>query len=297
MGKQKVLDKNLPPAIQYLGVTKLGVNKGDAMETDVKGAKEYETLTVEKGEGIAIVRLNRPPVNSLNVRAYGDIYDVFCELEKDESVKAVVLTAAGDKAFAAGLDVKEVAGKSIPDYFAFGRISRMCLDKVASIDKPTIAAVFGFVFGGGCELALACDLRIAATDASIGCPEVNLGIIPGSGGTQRMPRLIGVAKAKELLFMGDTVSGEEACRIGLVNKVVAKDALLDEAKAWAKKLASKPRVALSLLKSAIDNGINMDLQSAITYENDCFVITYVSEDGREGFQAFTEKRKPVFKGK
>ncbi len=143
----------------------------------------------------------------------------------------------------------------------------------------------------------ACDLRIASTDANIGCPEINLGIIPGSGGTQRLPRLLGIAKAKELLFMGETVSGDEAYRIGLVNKVVPKEALLDEAKAWAKKLAAKPRVALSALKSAIDNGMNMDLATAITFENECFMTTYVSEDGREGFQAFIEKRKPVFKGK
>ncbi len=257
----------------------------------------YETLLVEKEGNIAVIKLNRPPVNSLNVKAYGDIYDAFCELEKDASIGAIVLTGEGGKAFAAGLDVKEVAGKTIPDYFAFGRVSRMCLDKVANVEKPTIAALFGFVFGGGCELALACDLRIAANDASIGCPEVNLGIIPGSGGTQRLPRLIGIAKAKELLFMGETVSGEEAARIGLVNKAVPKEALLDEAKAWAKKLAAKPKVALSVLKNVIDNGMNMDLQSAITYENECFVVTYVSEDGREGFQAFIDKRKPEFKGK
>jgi enoyl-CoA hydratase len=255
---------------------------------------DYETLLVEKEGNVAVVKLNRPPVNSLNAKAYQEIYDAFCDLEKDGAIKAIVLTGTGDKAFAAGLDVKEVAGKSIPEYFAFGRISRMCLDKVAGIEKPTIAAVFGFVFGGGCELALACDLRIAANDTSIGCPEINLGIIPGSGGTQRIPRLIGIAKAKELLFMGDTVSGEEACRIGLVNKVVGKDVLLEEAKTWAKKLASKPKVALSLLKNTIDNGINMDLQSALNYENECFLITYVSEDGREGFRAFIEKRKPSF---
>jgi enoyl-CoA hydratase len=254
-------------------------------------------LKIEKEEGIAVVTLDRPPVNSLNVKAYQEIYDAFCECEKDDSVGAVILTGAGDKIFTAGLDVKEVAGKSIPDYFAFGRVSRGCLDKVAGIRKPTIAAVFGFVFGGGCELALACDLRIASTDASIGCPEINLGIIPGSGGTQRLPRLIGIAKTKELLFSGDFVSGEEAYRIGLVNKVVAKEALLDEAKAWAKKLAAKPRVAMSLLKHAIDHGMDMDLSSAITFETDCFLLTYVSEDGREGFQAFIEKRKPSFKGR
>jgi len=257
----------------------------------------YDTLTIEKAEGVAIIKLNRPPVNSLNCKVYCELLDIFSELENDDEVNAIIITGTGEKAFAAGLDVKEVAGKTIPDYFAFARGARACLDKVAGIQKPTIAALFGFVFGGGCELALACDLRIAASDASIGCPEVNLGIIPGSGGTQRLPRLIGVAKAKELLFMGDTVSGDEAYRIGLVNKVVAKDKLMDEAKLMAKKLAAKPKVALSVLKNAIDNGMNMDLQSAITYENNCFVITYVSEDGREGFAAFNEKRKPVFKGK
>ena len=257
----------------------------------------YESLLVEKEEGVAIVKLNRPPVNSLTVKAYQEIYDAFCELEKDDSVQAVIFTAVGEKIFTAGLDVKEVAGKSVAEYYAFGKISRGCVDKIASISKPTIAAVFGFVLGGALELALACDLRIATSDAKMGCPEVNLGIIPGSGGTQRLPRLVGIGKAKELLFTGDIVSGDEAYRIGLVNKVVAKEALLDEAKTWAKKLAAKPRVALSVLKSAIDNGINMDLTTAITFENECFVTTYLSEDGREGFQAFIEKRKPVFKGK
>jgi enoyl-CoA hydratase len=257
----------------------------------------YEALLLEKEEGVAIVKLNRPPVNSLTVGAYREIYDAFCELEKDDSVRAVIFTAVGEKVFTAGLDVKEVAGKSVSEYYAFGRIARGCVDKIAGIGKPTIAAVFGFVLGGALELALACDLRIASADAKMGCPEVNLGIIPGSGGTQRLPRLIGVGKAKELLFTGDTVSADEACRIGLVNKVVPREALLDEAKAWAKKLAAKPRVALSVLKRAVDNGINMDLAAGITFENECFVATYLSEDGREGFQAFIEKRKPVFKGR
>ena len=241
--------------------------------------------------------MDRPPVNSLNAKAYQEIHDAFCECEQDDSIRAVILTGAGEKIFTAGLDVKEVAGKSIPDYFAFGRVSRECLDMIAGIQKPTIAAVFGFVLGGALELALACDLRIATPDAKMGCPEINLGIIPGSGGTQRMPRLIGIGKTKELLFSGDSVSGEEAYRIGLVNKIVPQEALLDEAKAWAKKLAAKPRVAMSLLKHAIDHGMDMDLSSAITFETNCFLLTYVSEDGREGFQAFIEKRKPSFKGR
>ena len=135
----------------------------------------YETLLIEKEGSVAIVKINRPPVNSLNTTAYSELYDAFCQLEKDESVNAILLTGAGEKAFAAGLDIKDVAGKSIPKYSEFARTSRMTVDKVASVDKPTVAAVFGFTFGGGCELALACDLRIAAADASIGCPEVNLG--------------------------------------------------------------------------------------------------------------------------
>lgn len=258
---------------------------------------EYETIVIERNEELAIIKLNRPPVNSLNARAYEEIYSAFCDFEKDNNVKAVILTAVGTKAFAAGLDVKEVAGKSIPECLAFGRLSRKCLDKVADIEKPTVAALFGFVFGGGCELALACDLRIASDDVSIGCPEINLGIIPGSGGTQRLPRLIGIAKAKELLFMGDTVNAETAAHLGLVNKVVPGKDLMHETTAWAKRLAAKPGVAMGLLKKTINNGMNMDLPSAITYENDCFVVSYVSEDGREGFKAFTEKRKPTFTNK
>ena len=134
------------------------------------GDMAYETLLIEKEEGVAIVKLNRPPVNSLNVKAYREIYDAFCELEKDDSVRAIVFTAVGEKVFAAGLDVKEVAGKSVPEYYAFGKISRGCLDKIAGISKPTIAAVFGFVLGGGCELALACDLRIAIERCQDGLP-------------------------------------------------------------------------------------------------------------------------------
>ena len=172
----------------------------------------------------------------------------------------------------------------------------MTVDKVASVDKPTVAALFGFVFGGGCELALACDLRIAALDASIGCPEVNLGIIPGSGGTQRLTRLVGMTKAKEMLLLGDAVTGEEAYRVGLVNKAVPKEKVLEEAKALAKRLADKPKVAVSLIKTAINNGVDMPLAAAISFENECFTVSYVSDDGREGMAAFAEKRKPTFKG-
>ena len=256
----------------------------------------YATLLIEKEGTVAIVKINRPPVNSLNAAAYQDLYDAFCELEKDDTVNAILLTGAGEKAFAAGLDIKDVAGKSIPKYHAFARLSRMTVDKIASVDKPTVAALFGFTLGGGFEIALACDLRVAATDATIGCPEVNLGIIPGSGGTQRIARLAGTAKAKELLLLGDTVNGEEAHRIGLVNKAVPKEKVLEEAMAIAKRLADKPKVAVSLIKTAINTGVDMGLAAGISFENECFVVSYVSDDGREGMAAFAEKRKPAFRG-
>ncbi len=256
----------------------------------------YATLLIEKEGTVAIVKINRPPVNSLNAAAYQDLYDAFCELEKDDTVNAILLTGAGEKAFAAGLDIKDVAGKTIPKYHAFARLSRMTVDKIASVDKPTVAALFGFTLGGGFEIALACDLRVAATDATIGCPEVNLGIIPGSGGTQRIARLAGTAKAKELLLLGDTVNGEEAHRIGLVNKAVPKEKVLEEAMAIAKRLADKPKVAVSLIKTAINTGVDMGLAAGISFENECFVVSYVSDDGREGMAAFAEKRKPSFKG-
>lgn len=257
----------------------------------------YETLLAEKEEGIAFVKLNRPPVNLLSAKSYTELYDVFSELDEDDSVNVIILTGAGDKSFAAGLDIMDLTGMNIPDYLKFAATVRKAVDKIAGVNKPTIAALFGFALGGGCELALACDLRIAANDAAIGCPEVKLGIMPGSGGTQRMTRLIGISKTKELLMMGGTVTGEEAARIGLANKAVAKEAVLDEAKAWAKKLGTMPKVAVGLIKTAVDEGANMDLASAISFENECFAVTYVSEDGREGMRAFAEKRKPVFRGR
>jgi enoyl-CoA hydratase len=257
----------------------------------------YETLILEIEDNVATVKLNRPPVNSLNARCYEELYEMFCELESNDTVAAIIVTGAGDKAFAAGLDVKDVAGHSVPWCLDFMKSPRKALDKISGIGKPTIAAVFGFALGGGCEVATACDLRIATPDAVIGLPEINLGVLPGSGGTQRLPRLIGPAKAKELLFTGDSISGEEAYRIGLVNKVVPGESLMDETRALAKKLAAKPKVAMSLIKSCVNNGLNMDLASGMTMESDSFAIAYGSEDGREGMQAFIEKRKPAYKGK
>jgi enoyl-CoA hydratase len=247
---------------------------------------------------VALVKMNRPPVNPLNIKLYLELYDLLCEIEKDESVAAIVITGAGEKAFAAGLDVKDVANKTVAEILDFqNSVPKKCLEKLTAISKPTIAAVFGLALGGGSEIALCCDLRIASTDAIFGLPEINLGIMPGSGATQRLTRLVGTSKAKELMFTGDTVTADEALRIGLVNKVVPREKLMDEAMALANKLAAKPKVALALIKQCVDNGVNMDLASGLALERNSFVIAYASDDGREGVSAFIEKRKPTFKGK
>jgi enoyl-CoA hydratase len=258
----------------------------------------YETLLIEKEAPVGIIKLNRPPVNPLSAKLYLELYDAICEFEKDDEVAAIVITGAGEKAFAAGLDVKDVMGKSITEVADFVRnVSGRAFDKLTGIEKPTIAAVFGLALGGGCEVALCCDLRIASEDAVFGLPEINLGIMPGSGATQRLPRLVGVAKAKEMIFTADNVNAQEAYRVGLVNKVVPKDKLMEEAMAMARKLAAKPRVALALIKRCVDSGLNMNLSSGLTLEMDSFCIAFTSDDGREGLSAFVEKRKPNYKGK
>lgn len=258
----------------------------------------YETIIVEREAPIGIIKLNRPPVNPLSVQSYLELYDAIDELDKDDSIGAILITGAGEKAFAAGLDVKDVMGKSAVETLDFlWKAPRRTFDKLTGIEKPTVAAVFGLALGGGCEVAICCDMRIASEDAIFGVPEINLGIMPGSGATQRLPRLVGLTKAKEMLYLGENVDAQEAYRIGLVNKVVAKDKLLDEAKALTKKLASKPKKALGLIKRCVDNGMNMDLASGLTLEMDCFSIVFTSEDGREGINAFVEKRKPNYKGK
>jgi enoyl-CoA hydratase len=258
----------------------------------------YETLLIEKEGAVAVIRMNRPPVNSLSAKAYLEMYDLLCELEKDETVRAIVVTATGEKAFAAGLDIKDVMGKTVSEMLDFQQnVSKKCLDKLSGIAKPTIAAVFGLALGGGAEVALCCDLRIASDGAVFGLPEVNLGIMAGSGGTQRLPRLVGAAKAKELLMTGDTITAEEAYRIGFVNRVVPKDKLMEESMALAQKLAAKPKVALNLIKSAVDQGMNTDLSSGLMLEMQAFILAFTSEDGREGISAFVEKRKPSYKGR
>lgn len=257
----------------------------------------FKAILLNKEDGIATITLNRPPMNPLNSQVFRELSQAADELQLDSSVKAVIIIGAGNKAFAAGADVTEMANLTPVEVYDFCQSSLVAFRKIESLRKPVIAAIGGLALGGGCELSLCCDFRLASDTAKFGQPEIGLGIIPGGGGTQRLPRLIGVSKAKELIFLGDMFDANTALSLGLVNKVVPADALLEEAQKLAKKLASKPSVALSMAKAAIDIGINLDISSALSLEIQNFVTAFASEDRKEGIGAFLEKRKPVFTGK
>ncbi len=258
---------------------------------------EFNSIVYEKGDGIALVTLNRPKsLNALCDELIGELSMVFHEIDEDRDT-SVVINTGGDKVFAAGADIKEISLIATPlaaNKFVC-RVSAV-FNRIAGCSKPVIAAVAGFALGGGCELALACDIRIAADDAMFGLPEIKLGLIPGGGGTQRLPRLIGEARAKELLFTGDLIDAQEAYRIGLVNKVAPIESFMGEARKIAAKLVKRPAVALKMNKLAVNEGMNMDLLSALAHESRCFEIHFSTADQKEGVQAFIQKREPKFKG-
>lgn len=260
----------------------------------------YETIIYEKEEGICIITFNRPKqLNAISFQLKEEVSDAFDKMEKDDDVKAVILTG-GTKAFCAGADIKERSGvvRTQPAYYFSQRKTHFDFyGKIEHFEKPVIAAISGVAVGGGCEISLACDLRIASETARFGVPEVKLGMIPAGGGTQRLPRIIGITKAKELLYTGDFIDAQEAYRLGLVNKVVPVEQLMDEAKALAQKIAQNPPLAVKFAKRAVNVGMQMDLMSGLDYETYCATILVTSDDRVEGFKAFTEKRKPVFKGK
>jgi enoyl-CoA hydratase len=260
----------------------------------------YETLICEKAEGIAVVTMNRPErLNALNAKMKEEISLVFDVLEKDDEVKVVIFTG-GSKAFCAGADIKEKASATnLAQTQAFfnSRKTHQLFCKIEDFEKPVIAAVSGVAVGGGCELSLVCDLRIASETARFGVPEVKIGAIPAAGGTQRLPRLIGITKAKELMYTGDFVDAQEAYRLNLVNKVVPVDSLLEEAKAMARKLINNPPLPIKFMKRAVNMGMQLDLASGLEYEAFCASLVVFSEDRVEGFKAFVEKRKPVYKGR
>jgi enoyl-CoA hydratase len=255
----------------------------------------YKAIVLEREEFIAILRFNRPNVlNTLNRQVFLEIISIFDEIQKEMAPKVVILTGSGDRAFIAGTDITEMENLSSLDAREFASLARRAIDSIENLDRPVIAAINGFALGGGCEVAIACDIRIASEKAKLGQPEINLGIIPGSGGTQRLPRLIGSSRAKRLIFTGELVDAKTALEIGLVDKVVPHDQLIDEAKRMALSIASKPKVALALAKSAINRGLGLDLRTGLDYEIECFAQCFATSDQKEGMKAFLERRKALF---
>lgn len=259
---------------------------------------QLQHLLFEKKDGIATITLNRPKaLNALTQTLLEELYGLCVNLDSDSEVGAVIITG-GEKAFAAGADLNDIANLGSPvDAHALEVRDSEIFNRLASLRQPTIAAISGFALGGGCELALACDVRIAADTAKFGQPEIKLGLLPGQGGTQRLPRLIGEGRAKELLFGGDIIDAKEALRIGLVNRVVPAENLLEEARATALKFAMQPRFALGMIKTLVNEGMSMDLKSALAFEGRCFESLFGTEDQKEGVKAFIEKRKPHFTGR
>lgn len=260
-------------------------------------AMQFETIELDYHGKVAVIHLNRPPMNPLNTRLFSELNQAFEHLEQNDEVGSIILIGKGERAFAAGADIAEMKDLDLNGMTKMNRLSRSAFDRVEKIGKPVIAAINGLALGGGCELALCCDFRICADNAKIALPEINLAIIPGGGGTQRLQRLIGQAKAKELLYFGDMVNAQDSLACGLVNKVVSLDELLETALEWGAKLAEKPAVAIRMMKMAVQTGADTDLDNAITIESACFGNTFATEDRIEGMTAFFEKRKPQYAGR
>ena len=253
----------------------------------------HQSIILEKEETTAVITFNRPDaMNALNNQTRAEFAAAIAEVAADDSIKVLILTGSG-KAFVAGSDIKEFS-QTTP-YFAHN-IQRLG-EMVEKLAKPVIAAVNGFCLGGGCEIAMACDIIIASEEAKFGQPEVNIGIIPGGGATQRLPRLIGVCKAKELIYTGDIINAEQADRLGLVNRVVPTDELMPAARELARKIATKSPAALKLAKTAINRGMQTNLESGLKYEYELYGLALSLEDRAEGVSAFLEKRAPKFVGR
>lgn len=255
-----------------------------------------EFVRLEVSDGIGTIRLDRPPMNALNTAVQEGLRVAAAEATATPEVAAVVVYG-GEKVFAAGADIKEMADMSYADMAARAGALSSAFDAIARIPKPVVAAINGFALGGGCELALACDWRVVAQDARLGQPEIKLGVIPGAGGTQRLSRLIGPARAKDLVFSGRMVEAAEALRIGLADRVVPAGEVYEQAVAMVRPYVGGPTQALRAAKLAIDGGLSLDLSSGLAWESELFASLFATEDKREGMAAFVEKRKPTFTGR
>lgn len=257
-----------------------------------------KNLLFENLEGIGLITVNRPrALNALNKETLLELDSLFELLSKDKTIQAIIITGSGDKAFVAGADITEMQQMSAVEGREWGKLAQSVFNKIENFPRPVLAAVNGYALGGGCELAMACDIRIASEKARFGQPEVSLGITPGFGGTQRLPRLIGKGRAKELLFTGDMIDAEEAYRIGLVNKIAAHQNLVETAREMANRILLRGPVAVTLCKAAVNEGMDVDLESGCAYEAEVFGLCFATADQKEGMTAFLEKRKPVFIGK
>ena len=258
-------------------------------------SREYIRLQVE--ENIAVVRLDRPPVNALNVQLQNELGDAFEEIRTMNHVGAVIITGSGDKAFMAGAEIKMLSEMGQEEALRMSESTQYVFNMIQAFDRVVIAAVNGLALGGGCELALACDMRVADETAVLGFPEVGLGLFPGAGGTQRLTRLVGMGKAKELILTGDPIDAAEAKEIGLVERLVSQGDAVTEARKIAKRILLRGPVAVAKAKEAINEGINMPMKGGLKIEAQLFSELFQTRDHKEGINAFLERRPPRFFGR
>lgn len=257
----------------------------------------YETIKYEIRDNIAYITVSRPEaLNAISTTVLTELKDVFQKIENDPEAKIVILTGEG-KAFVAGADIAQMSALSGVEGHDMIKFGADVMNYMEAIDKPIIAAVNGFALGGGCELAMACDIRIASAKAKFGQPEVNLGIIPGFGGTQRLPRLVGKGMGKYLIMTAEMIGADEACRLGLVEKVVAPEELIPECERIAKTILSKAPIAIATAKRVINKGAMLDVPAGVALESEAFTVPFCSEDRIEGMKAFLEKREAEFKNR
>ena len=253
---------------------------------------DYKNLIVETIKKIGIVKINRPEVlNAVNIETILELEKAMHEFDDNEDILVIIITGEG-KSFVSGSDISKLAQLDALQAREYSQIGQRVLSFIENMEKPVIAAVNGYALGSGCELAMACDIRIASEKAKFGQPEVKLGIIPGHAGTQRLARLVGISIAKELIFTGDIIDAQEALRIGLVNKVVEQESLLEEVNNIANKIVAVGPTAVRLAKTVINRGIDTNLTTASSYETEAFSVVFSTEEAREGIRAFLEKRKP-----
>ncbi|EFI41763.1 MULTISPECIES: enoyl-CoA hydratase-related protein [Peptoniphilus] len=257
---------------------------------------DYKFLDCKKDDGIFTIKIcKEKTLNALNTELMAEIDSIFTEILEMDDVEVVIITGSG-KAFVAGADISHMANIDTKEAFAFAKAGTTAFAKIERLNKPVIAAINGFALGGGCELALSCDIRIASLNAKLGLPEVSLGIIPGFGGTQRLPRTVGISKAKELIYTGEFISAEEALKIGLISQVVEPEELMDKALEIAAKIIKNSKLAVRYAKEAINTGLQADIATGMNIESANFALCFATEDQKEGMTSFLNKKAPKFSG-